>query len=221
MTLILVIHVVAGVIAFGSGAVALAASKGRPLHRGAGNIFFASMLIMGLLGAYLAALLPQRGTIVGGIFSCYLVATAWLTVRRLKQSAALRWLVLLIGGGCAAADLAWGWQALQSGVRVDGVGPGPYFVFGGVAGLASLADLRVMTFGIGGVDRIARHLCRMCAALLITTGSFFANGLARMLPTHTYIWPLLILAMGTLLGLMLFWLWRVYFTGAFRAAPAS
>jgi hypothetical protein len=221
MTLILVVHVVAGVIAFASGAAALAAVKGGPLHRKAGNIFVASMLVMGLLGAYLAALLPQRGTIIGGVFACYLVATAWLTVRGSKQPVSLRWLALLIGAGCAAGDLSWGWRALQSGVGVDGVGSGPYFVFGAVAGLASLADLRVITFGIDGVDRIARHLWRMCAALLITTGSFFANGLARLLPAHTHIWPLLIAAMGTLLGLMLYWLWRVYFTGRFRAAPSS
>ncbi len=77
-----ILHVATGTIAVASGATALTVRKGSPLHRGAGNIFFVSMLIMAMAGAYMAFHLPMMISVLVGVFTCYLVVTAWLTVKR-------------------------------------------------------------------------------------------------------------------------------------------
>lgn len=205
-------------MAFASGAVALSVKKGAALHRAAGNVFFVSMLTMAALGAYLAWLLPSRGTVIGGVFTLYLVATAWRTARHKQTRAGLfDWLALTLAVLCAGGDGFFGLQALPAG-RLDGVPAAPYFIFSALAAFAAAMDLKTMLFGAPGVQRIARHVWRMCTALVITTGSFFANGLLRLLPAHVHPWPLLIAALLTPLVLMIFWLARVYFTPQFKEA---
>ena len=72
---ILIIHICAGLVGLLSGAAAMSFRKGSRRHRVAGNVFFVAMLVMGSSAAYL-------GNVFGGLFACYLVATAWLTARR-------------------------------------------------------------------------------------------------------------------------------------------
>jgi hypothetical protein len=58
--------------------VALFTSKGGRLHRIAGTIFFAAMLVMAAFALYLAVTIPDPVD----VFIAYLVVTAWITVRR-------------------------------------------------------------------------------------------------------------------------------------------
>ena len=105
-TLAFVLHIGGGSIGLVSGSVAAFARKGGRLHRAAGNVFFVSMLVMAAFAAWLAVAMP--GQIVNlfiAIFAFYLVATAWLTVRRhegaigLSEKIAL--FVALVLCGCA------------------------------------------------------------------------------------------------------------------------
>lgn len=75
-------HIGAGGVGLVSGTGALTFRKGGRAHRLAGNVFFVSMLAMSGIGTCVAPFLPQRGSIIGGAFTFYLVATAWMTVRR-------------------------------------------------------------------------------------------------------------------------------------------
>ena len=65
-----------------SSATALLARKGSRVHRRAGNWFFVSMLTMSAIGASVAPFLPDRISTVAAVLTFYLVATAWVTVRR-------------------------------------------------------------------------------------------------------------------------------------------
>jgi uncharacterized membrane protein len=81
--IVFAIHISAGTIALVSGTVAGFARKGGYLHRKAGKLFVASMLAMALFAAYLAVAMPDQ--IVNVFIStlvAYLVASAWMTVRR-------------------------------------------------------------------------------------------------------------------------------------------
>jgi uncharacterized membrane protein len=78
-----VLHIGGGTVGLASGLLAASVRKGGRLHRLAGNIFVISMLVMAVFAIYLAVTVP--GQIVNlfiGTFALYLVATAWLTVRR-------------------------------------------------------------------------------------------------------------------------------------------
>jgi uncharacterized membrane protein len=87
-TLVLALHILAGATALLFGAVALIFRKGSPRHRTAGNVFFASMLTVSAVGAYLGFIKSQQGNMLIGILSLYLVTAAWLTGRRKAGSLA-------------------------------------------------------------------------------------------------------------------------------------
>lgn len=88
----------------------------------------------------------------------------------------------------------------------------PFFIFGSVALLASVGDLRLIRSGgvqsIRGAPRLARHLWRMSFALAIAAFSFFL-GQAKVIPKPIRIIPLLAIPPLVVLAALLYWLWRV------------
>jgi uncharacterized membrane protein len=212
--LVLSLHITAATVGILSGATALLARKGSRLHRKAGNWFFVSMLTMSAIGAGVAPFLPDRISTVAAVLTFYLVATAWVTVRRKEGSAGL----FEIGSGIVALSIAvagvtFGLQASNSSTGlIEGQPAGTAFMFAAVAVLAAIGDLSIIARRGGvGVRRIARHLWRMCFALFIAAGSFFL-GQQQVFPASMRGSSLLFLPEIAVLGLMIFWLVRVRFT---------
>jgi hypothetical protein len=88
------------------------------------------------------------------------------------------------------------------------------YILTAIAMLAAGGDLKViLRRGISGVQRISRHLWRMCTALIFATGSAFTNGLPRLLPGPMHVTPIFFVPMLVPLGLLIFWMIRVRFTG--------
>jgi uncharacterized membrane protein len=111
----LIVHVSAGSIGILSGVVAVSVRKGGRLHRAAGNVFFVSMLTMAAMATYLAALIPQRNNVIGGIFVVYLVATSWMTVRRKEGSVGpFEYIAILVVMAVVIADFMFGLQATHN-----------------------------------------------------------------------------------------------------------
>ena len=131
-TAVLVLHVGSGGVGLVSGAAAMTFRKGGRLHRAAGNVFFAAMLTMSAIGAAVAPFLPQRPSIFAGIFTFYLVATAWATVRRREDSIGVFEVgALLVAVATAAGFFALGWIGAHSPRGIlDGTPYQPAFVFG-------------------------------------------------------------------------------------------
>jgi uncharacterized membrane protein len=220
--LILAAHITAGVVGVGSGAVAMLARKGSPLHRRAGNWFLLAMLAMSLIGAAVAPFLPepQWSSTFAGLFTAYLVVTAWLTARQRAPGAGLREIgALMFASGLALAFLGFGVVAARSpGGELGGQPAAAGFVFAAVAALAAGGDLKlVLRHGIGGGQRLARHLWRMCVALFIAAASFFL-GQPQVFPESLRGSFLLFLPELAVLGALVFWLARVRRGGSGRAA---
>lgn len=218
--LLLFLHIAGAALGLISGAVAILAPKGERVHRAAGNVFFVSMLVMAGIAAVVAPLLPDgRWTnTTAGVFTFYLVATAWATVRR-KEGQVDRFergafLVALGIAGMGAALVA-----IHAGTpRASGFAT--VYAFSAIAGIAAFGDLRMIRAGgLSGAPRIARHVWRMCLALAIAAGSFFI-GQQDELPAFMRGSPALVAPMLATLGLMVFWLLRVRFSKAFNSAPA-
>ncbi len=214
---ILPLHIIAGLIGISSGAVALFALKGAKLHRKSGMIFVCAMLVMSAIGAVMAALKPERISVVAGALTFYLVTTALLTVRRPVQK--FHWIdlgAMLVALTVGIAGFYFGFEGLNSATgTLDGLPPAPGFLFGVVALLAAVGDVRMLARGIQGARRIARHLWRMGFALFIASSSFFL-GQPQVFPEPLRITPVLItLALAPLL-VLLYWLWRVRIRRTFR-----
>ncbi|HEX3534887.1 MAG TPA: DUF2306 domain-containing protein [Gemmatimonadaceae bacterium] len=220
---LLPIHIIAGSIAIIAGFISVFSVKGLKLHRKTGIVFVYSMIVLALSGAAIATLRNQPPNIIGGSLAFYMVVTAFLTVRPRDEWS--RWVdigVLVIGITVGAAAIKIGLDAQNSPTgTMSGVPSFMMFLFGGVALLAALGDVRVIwADGLQGAQRIARHLWRMCFSLFIASGSFFL-GQAKVIPKPIRIVPLLAVPAMLPLVLLFYWLVRVRFTKWYRRRADS
>lgn len=176
-------HIAAGLVAIVAGFVALFAKKGSPVHRRAGDVFVAAMVVLTATAFYSASFVhPNRGNVVASMVTFYLVATAFLTVKR-DVAAARAWTIaLMLLALVATARAAWlGMLAVREG-PVDHLPAGVFFAFGFIALAGALLDGRLLLAGhIEGAQRLVRHLWRMGTAMWIATASLFL-GQARFFP---------------------------------------
>jgi uncharacterized membrane protein len=218
-----VLHVGAGMIGLTSGTIALIARKGGYLHRRAGTVFIAAMVIMAIFAGYLAVAVPdQLVNLFIATFTLYLLATAWMTVRKKAHSVGLFEKIALLIGLCLCApfailsfQLATGLTPLfKTAVPFRGPVLIAIYTFTAVLALAAIGDARVVFGGgISGAPRIVRHLWRMCLGLTLATGSAFTNGFARLLPGPYHVPPVFFYPQFLPLALLCFWMIRVRFTG--------
>lgn len=217
-TPLLALHITAGIVGLLSGTAAMIFRKGSRRHGQAGDVFVVSMLTMAACGAGLAILKHQPGNVVGGVFTFYLITTAWMTGRRRDGSTgAFDWAALvipLVGGA-----LLWinGVQSIRNHVMVtDGAPVGMTFFMGTVMLLAAGGDLRMLIGGrVTGLKRIVRHLWRMCFGLFVATGSFFL-GQQQVFPSFVRGSSVLFVPAVLPLVSMIFWLIRVRFKNAYE-----
>jgi hypothetical protein len=216
------LHVSAGTLALFAGIVALSAAKGGTLHRRAGTIFVAAMLTMAVFADYLAVARPdQLPNLLGGTFTFYLVATAWLTVSRpegqygLAEKIAFAVILsLFLPFALLSFQLATGMRPfLRSAVPFEGPILIAMYTFTFVIGIAVVTDLKVLLAGgISGRARIERHLWRMCLGLAMAAGSAFTNGFSRLLPKGVIPFGWYFVPQFIVLAVLFFWLIRVHFT---------
>ena len=230
--LVLILHVVAGTIALFAGIVAMSSRKGARTHRMAGTVFCVSMLIMAVFADYLAVAMPEQiPNLFIGTFTIYLVATAWSTVRRKEGSvgipekiALVVILCLFIPFAILSFQLATGLRpSFKSAVPLEGPVRIAIYCFTFFVAMAAIGDAKlVLAGGITGARRIGRHFWRMCLGLTFAAGSAFTNGLPRLLPKTVHV-PLILLFIPQLtsLGLLVFWMIRVRFTGWYKDLTPS
>jgi uncharacterized membrane protein len=219
------IHIIAGLLALLTGAVALFARKGSTLHRRSGTVFVVAMLVMSGSGALMALTVkPNPVNVVAGSLTFYLVCTAWLTVKRSVSEVRRPLRVLMVAAlllGAAAFVVATLAMLSPTG-RIGGVPAPPILLFGVIGILGGSLDARLLRVGtIVGPQRLARHLWRMTLALWIATASFFL-GQAKVFPDALRRIELLAIPVVVVLVMLLFWMVRVWwFLPHRRAIPRT
>ena len=217
------LHIGMGSVALVAGAGAMTFRKGSRWHRRAGSLFFVSMLIMSALGAYLAFVKPDMGTSLMGAFTFYLVASAWLTVIRRENEAGYWEIVaMLVALSLAGSALIFGLEASNAATgRKDGYPSTFYYIVGGIAACLAVLDFRVTCRrGIGGAQRLIRHLWRMGFALFIASGSLFL-GQPDVFPEAVRSIAFRAVPVIVVIGLTIFWLIRVSFAGWYGKQAAN
>lgn len=220
---LLVFHIFAGISALLSGSVAMSFRKGSRSHRMAGNVFVISMLCMASGAVALALMKSQVTNIVGGILTFYLVGTAWATARYENgQTGIFDWVALSVALALGVVQFTFGFEAAfsQTGLQY-GYPAAMHLTMGSTTLLAAAGDLRMLARrGVFGVQRIARHLWRMCFALFFASGSFFL-GQQKVFPAFLRGSALLLILAFLPLLLMIFWLIRVRFANAYKRISMS
>jgi hypothetical protein len=212
MRMTYLLHIVAGTLGLLTGYVALYVAKGGTLHRRSGMLFLCAMLPMALFGVVIALgrNVAPAINVPAALLTSYLIVTALTTVRPPESGA--RWLHvsgLLVASAIAAASLSFGFEALANGGTRKGMPAFPFFMFGTVALLATIGDVRVLRSGnLRGAPRLARHLWRMCFALFLAALSFSVQAV-KMIPPQLRLPGLIAVPMLLVLLPMLYWLWRV------------
>jgi len=208
---ILYAHIGGGALGLTSGALAMAARKGGSLHRAAGQAFLVGMAAMGGVGAAVAPFLPsgQGPNTFMGVFTVYLTATAWMTARRRPgEIGRFEVLAAVVAGLATLGVLAAGIAAVDASADPSAPPAAAPFVFAAMAALAASLDLSVLRRGgLGGADRITRHLWRMGLALLITSFSF--AGQPRAIPGFLHGSPLVLAPLVLTAVATAYWLVRV------------
>lgn len=217
-------HIWAALIGISFGSGALFFRKGSRLHRAAGNVFFISMLTMSASAAYMAAFVkPEMINVLAGILTFYLVATAWVTIRRKPGETGLFEIgAMLAASATGIGGLIFGLEAVNSarGLK-DGFPAAAYFGFGSVALCFAGSDIRMLVRGgVSGAPRIARHLWRMSFALLIATASLFL-GQQKMFPKGVRGTKALFVPVVVIIVAMIYWMIRIRFTNARKKVPEA
>jgi len=216
MSALVIFHITTGAFGLLGGTTALFSAKGSPLHRTAGNVFFIAMLGLSASAVYLAYLKPDMARAIGGIFTFYLVATAWATViRKAGETGVFEFGALFLALAAAVGGLIFGLEAANSETGLkDKIPEGGYYALGSMAAFVAALDVSVIVRrGVSGAQRIARHLWRMCFALLIAAFSFLdVLDKKKFIPeavreTKLHFAPVIIIV-----ALLLFWLFRVLLT---------
>lgn len=220
---ILVLHIGAGITGLLSGTVAMSFRKGSRGHVVAGRVFVIAMLILAAAGAYMAVMKSQTGNVVGGVITLYMVTTAWATVgRRDGETGVLDWGALLVALAIGVWLVIYGFEAANSPTGSKGGYPAVfYFIWASVALLSAAGDVRMLIRGgVSGVQRIVRHLWRMCFALFVATGSFFL-GQQQVFPASWRGAPAWFVPALLPLVLLIFWVLRVWFTNTYKGTGSA
>lgn len=201
------LHVLMGTLGLVSGWVAIGAGKGRTLHIAAGEAFVGSMLTMAATGTVMAALESNTRSIVGGAFTFYLVATAYLAVKS-------RWPMqrgLLVGMAMLAASIA-GYAAMLAITAAEMAGLSSVafeLLIGAIALASAFSDFRqVLSGASAGRARIARHAWRMLTALVLASAAFFL-GQADEFPRALQHFGILSLPVMLSVLAVPYWLYRI------------
>jgi hypothetical protein len=218
----LLLHISGATVGLIAGAMAVLFRKGSRWHSAAGTVFFVSMLCMSTSAIYMAAFLrPNRVNFEVAVLTFYLVSTAWVAARRKDAKVNLfDWAALLVILTDGVAGIIWGFMAASSKTgKLDHMPAPAYFIFGGIALWCATNDMRMIARGgFTGARRIARHLWRMCLALLIAGLSLYP-GQAKLFPAALRQTNLLIVPQILLLGFMIFSLYRI--SRAYRAKRSA
>jgi len=220
--MLILIHVCAAIVGIISGYVALIFKKGSGRHQVAGTMFCIAMMVMTTSAAYIAAFLrPVPINVVAASLTFYLVSTAWVAARRREASVnAFDWAALILGLAVTVDGIGLGFQVVGS---ASGKFAPVYFIFGSVAFLFSMGDVRMlMRGGVSGAKRIARHLWRVSFALLIAILSLYP-GQAKLFSAAMRESKLIFAPHIFLVVSMFYWLWRIRFRRkqAASRAPVS
>ena len=186
--LMLAVHVAGGTLALLAGPVAMAARKGRALHRMSGRAYAIAMAGTAASALVLAVATRDLLLLVIAVFSFFLVFNGWraLSQRRLHEGQGARWFDWLVSG----LTLAFSAGLLADGLAGDGDVTTLFFGAGG--SFLAIRELRVLTGRISPGGWLVRHVTGMSAAYIATVSAFAVVTLTFLPRPVAFIAPTLI-----------------------------
>lgn len=195
ITLLLIVHISAGMLALVSAPIAIALRRKTPRHRIAGRVYFYSMLAVTATALVIAAYKNIPFLFLVGIFSFYAIweARRALELKFLHEGQKAKWYDWVVGLATLLFDallIAFGIYALVSGENMGWIA----VIFGGL-GLVSVTK-SLSRFVKPPKDHkhwLYTHLQGMMAGYIATVTAFMVVNL-------TFLPPLLVWLLPTVIG---------------------
>ncbi len=178
------VHFWIGCLALACGLLAFAAPKGGRVHRSAGGVFVAAMILLSLSGLWLSLAREILFTVFLSFIALHAILTGWAAARPADTLGRL----VTQSAGAASALLSLG--ALSGGIiaagapdgALNGLEPSAFHVLAAVSAVLCVFDWRyAMTPAPSRRRRLTRHLGRMGFSMFLATGIFFF-GNSHVLP---------------------------------------
>jgi hypothetical protein len=167
------------------------------------------MLTIHIIAAFIK---PATLNLLAAMLTFYLVASSWLTIRGRPDRPGRREYAMTALGGLTAL------LGLVFASRASGGLAAFCFVFGGIAALSVVSDIRyALRRSITHTQKLVRHLWRMGFPLFVATGSLFLRQ-AKHMPAWITVPKLNVLITLLSVGLLVYWLFRVRSSGR-KARP--
>ncbi len=198
MSALLLIHQLAGILAFVVAPLAMAAAKGSQAHRRWGKLFFYSMLVVCLTAILAGIVRPNPLMALVAVFSFHLAAAGYrsLSLKKLHEGQRMAKWDFILHGTAAIVNLAlflWGALNLAFGTASNaGV---IFFTFGTIGLFLVSVDKR---------EWVYMHMIGFIGAYIATVSAFSAVNLTFIRPVWLqWLWP-------TIVGvpLLLWWMRR-------------
>ena len=187
------IHIIAGSLALLTGPIAMMNQDGGKLHRRTGKIYFISMLVIFVTSIVLSVVRENWFLFMVGIFSCYLVTTAYraLALKMLhkgQKAALLDWVILVISGLAGLGLLGTGLWTWLINKNSFGIVP---MVFGYIMTSGVMQDYKRFTIPPTEKNHwLLKHITGMMGGYIATLTAFLVQNvhtnpsfLAWLLPT--------------------------------------
>ncbi len=200
------IHFPAGTVAILAAFAAFYFPKGSSKHKKAGQVFTIAMLIMLISGGIAGALKGSVADMFLAALVSYTVFTAWLTVRHHKPVIGfLEYLALvyiaIFGLAALSVDSLWG-RVGEPGVYTFDAIMALIFVAGDINNIRLIGGNRTY--------QLARHIWRISFSL-VWAALAFSDKIIKMLGSTIDQMPYVAAVPAlVVLGLMFYWLFRVY-----------
>lgn len=208
MSLLVLLHIIAGTIAISSGIAAPFAKKGGKAHKLLGLAFLTSILILGLSGAFVAWIRDIPLSFLNGLLISYFVVTSFNVIKLKPNSInVIDKCMAVVSTLLTVGFIYYALKASQvpSG-ELGGFGSPVFFAFGAVALVSAFGDIRfLIKKGLSGKQRLLRHLWRMFFPLFMSTAAFFL-GQAKLFPETLQRIEILFAPVVFVIFIMFFWI---------------
>ena len=165
--LVLLTHVMAGSVALVTAALSIITSKGKSFHRKAGTTYVIAMAVASLTAWIVAVARPNPFLFLIANFSGALTLIGWrLATHRSGAVERVDRVVAVFAALSGILMIGYGAWMILSGAPI-GIALAVFGVISFQSGVQSLQD--VISGGLRGKVRIARHLQRMLGATIATT----------------------------------------------------
>lgn len=171
-------HILSGSLALLFGPIAMFNQDGGPLHRFSGKIYFWSMMTIFVTSIVLSVLRQNLFLFMVGIFSCYLVLTAYraLSLKLLhkgQKAAAIDWVILILSALAGSGLLAMGLWLIAVKGNLFGLVP---FTFGSILMLGVKSDYKRFTVPPEKKNHwLIKHIAGMMGGYIATLTAFLVQ----------------------------------------------